>query len=140
MLDIVEYSDIHIIGRTVQGKQLTQAVFAIILVCQFQDRFARQLAQPNDCATDQFVIPLAIGNQPGMADTCQIIRGRQIDYDFRIRMILEIRRGNSVAHFAFHRFCNDLRLIFTPRHQDHITGFHHGSDPHRDNTRGHIVQ
>ena len=48
-----------------------------------------------------------------MTDTCQIIRGRQIDYDFRIRMILEVRRGNSVTHFAFHRFGDDLRLIFT---------------------------
>ena len=35
VLQIVENLDVYIIGRTVEGKQLTQTVFVIIFVSQF---------------------------------------------------------------------------------------------------------
>ena len=35
-----------------QYEETIQSVLAIILVCQFQDRFVRQLTQPNDCTAD----------------------------------------------------------------------------------------
>ena len=59
MLQIVEDLDIHIICRTKQSQQFAQTIFIVILVCQFQDRLACQLAQPDDGATNQFVVPFA---------------------------------------------------------------------------------
>ncbi len=88
MLDIVEYFDIYIIRRTIEGQQLAQSVLAIILVCQFQDRFVRQLTQPNDRTADQLIIPLAASHQPRMADSGQIVSGGKIDHDLGVRMIL----------------------------------------------------
>ena len=50
VLQIVENLDVYIIGRTVEGKQLTQTVFVIIFVSQFKNRLSGQLAQPDDGA------------------------------------------------------------------------------------------
>ena len=62
MLNIIEDLDVHIVSRTVESQQLTQTMIAVILVRQLQDRFAGQLAQPNDGTTDQLIVPFATGH------------------------------------------------------------------------------
>ena len=72
VLQVVEYLDIYVISRSEEGKQLAQAIFVVIFIGQFQDWFAGQLAQPHDCATDQFVIPFAGSDQPWTLNACQV--------------------------------------------------------------------
>src|SRR5574344_1908721 len=68
MLQIIEDLYVYIVSRTVNTKQFAQAVFAVIFICKFQDRFFGKLTQPYDGTSYQLIVPIAICNQPGMAD------------------------------------------------------------------------
>ena len=109
-------------------------MLAIILVCQFQDRFVRQLTQPNDRTADQLIIPLAASHQPRMTDTSQVISGGKIDHDLGVRMILQIAGRNGIANLALNGLSDNASLILAPSHQDHAAGVHHRRDTHRDDT------
>ena len=74
-----------------------------------------------------------------MADTCQVVSGRQIQNDLCIRMNLQERRRNSIRFRTFHCLCNNRRFIFTPSHQDGIPGFHHGRNSHSNYTCRNII-
>ena len=72
MLQVVEYLDVHIIGRAVKHQQLAQAVLVIILVGQLQNRFSGQKAKPHDGTPDQLVRPFAAGHKPRALDARQV--------------------------------------------------------------------
>ena len=134
MLNIVEDLNVYVIGRAIEGQELAQAMLAVILVGQLQDRLTRQLTQPDDRTTDQLIVPFAAGHQPRMADTCQLIGRRQINNHLGVRMVLQIAGRNRVTGLLLHGLPNHGRLILAPSHQDHVACVHHGGDTHRDHT------
>jgi len=71
VLNIIEYLDVYIVSRSKECKQFAETIFAVVFVGELQDRFACQLAEPNDSATGQLVVPLACADQPRVTDTRQ---------------------------------------------------------------------
>lgn len=73
--------------------------------------------QPYNSAANQFVVPFAIGYQPRTLDTGKVRSRCQIYADICIVMHLQIRSGQSVAHFVFHRFLDDIGFVISPCQQ-----------------------
>ena len=135
MLDIVEDFDVYLISRTIERKQLAQVMFAIVFVCQLQDRFAGQLAEPYDSAADKFLVPYAARNQPRMADARQAISSREVHHYLRVRMCLEIGRRHGISYRPFDGLRDDVCLVVAPSQEDYVLRFHHVRDAHRDDAR-----
>ena len=72
MLEVVEYLDVGVVGRAVEGQKFTEAVLVVVLVGQLEDRFARHLTEPDECRTDELVGPLAGSDEPGVLDARQL--------------------------------------------------------------------
>ena len=89
MLKIVEYLDVDIVSRAIEGDQLTQSVVIVVLVGQFQNWLVHHLAEPDNGATDQLAGPLAVGHQPRAADTCQRGSCCQVHIDLGLSVRLQ---------------------------------------------------
>ena len=139
VLQIIENFDIYIVCRTIKSQQFTQTVFIIILVGQFQNRFACQLAQPDNSATDQFVIPFAGSYQPRTLDACQIHGCRKVKRYMRIVVSLQIRSRNSIGDRTFHTFFNHSCFVLAPCKQIYFLCTENGSYSHRDRTDRSII-
>ena len=139
VLQVVEYLDVHIVGRSVESQQFAQAVLVVVLVGQLQDGFACELAQPYDGASDELVVPFAGSHQPGTLDTCQVGGSREVDYDVCVVVRLQIGCGDGVGDVAFHTFFHHFGFLFSPGHEVDFLGGEDGRYSHRDGADGRIV-
>ena len=89
MLEVVEYLYVDVVGRAVERKQFAQARVVIVLVGQFQDWLAGQVAEPYYRATDEFVVPVAGGHLPGIADTGKRVGRTQVCDHFYVAVSLQ---------------------------------------------------
>ena len=71
MLEVVEYFDIHVVGRTVESNKFAKTIFVVVFISEFEDWFSGFLAQPNNSATSEFVVPLARGDEPRARDASE---------------------------------------------------------------------
>ena len=88
VLNVVEDADVHVVGRAVEGQQFAQSVLAVILVGELQDRLIGLRTEPNDGAANQLIIPHARRDEPRVTDACQLPRGREVDHDLGVRVML----------------------------------------------------
>ena len=134
MLEVVEYLDVHVVGRAVKCQQFTQTVFVIIFVGQFQNGLFGQLAEPDDGASYQFVVPFAGRNQPGALDAGQIGSGRQVGHNAGIVVCLQVRGrygvGSGSLYTLFHHVC----FLLTPSYEIDFCCIQYGRHTHGDGT------
>ena len=134
MLEVVEYLDVGVVGRAVEGQKFAEAVLVVVLVGQLEDRLARHLAEPDECRTDELVGPLAGSDEPGVLDARQLGCRREVDNDVRIVVRLQERGRDSVADLAFYGLLDDVGLLLAPcRKEDPACG-EDGAHAHRDGT------
>ena len=58
VLQVIEYLDVDIIGRVIQGDQFAQSIVIIVLIGKFENRFTRLLTKPHDSTADEVIVPL----------------------------------------------------------------------------------
>ncbi len=104
VLQLVEHLDIHVVGRAVERHQFAKAPVGVILVGEFQNRFAGLAAQPHYGAADLLVGPFARCHFPGVGNTCQVVGCRKVECHACMVVELQERCGNRIRYGAFDGF------------------------------------
>ena len=78
VLQVVEYLDVAVVCRTETGKQVRESVLVIVLVGELEDWLVQKLAEPYDGGTDGLLVPLAVGDEPGVYDARELGGGSKV--------------------------------------------------------------
>lgn len=122
VLQVIEYLDVGIVSRTIEGEQLGESVLIVVLVGELEDGLAGNLAEPYEGCAGELVGPLAAGYQPGMDDAGELAGGGKVDDHMGIVVGLEERCGNGVANLAFDHAAHNLCLLLSPCGDKHLAG------------------
>ena len=135
--------DVEIVGAAPVREQILKAVFVVVLVDQFEDRLVELEGQPDHGLADQRVGPLQPQrlqrpHEPGRLEPRELRRGRPVEHELRVGVLLQ-RAGRDVdAGLLLHRLADDLRLVLAEGQQDHAAGVHDRAHAHRDRLPGHV--
>ena len=140
MLEVVEDLDVTVIGGRETGDEFIQTVVVIVLVGQFENRFAGLLAEPNDGTTDELVFPFATGHHPWRSDTGQSRCRIEVEQHAHILMQLQRRCRTRRVITLLDSLTDNRRLVLAPRHQHDFLRTANGIDTHGNGAHRHLFR
>src|SRR5690606_36023881 len=104
-----------------------------------EDRLLDSLREPNDGFTDQGFVPFHRPEDPGALAASQGLRGRLVDKDLGVGMLLQEAGGYRSGDRPLDGLCHDAGLSFAEGKQDDLVSVENGANPHGDGTAGDVL-
>ena len=121
-------------------QQILQTAFVVVGVRQLQQRLARFFRQPDHSTTNQLRIPRDVTHQPRQSYASQIGGSGRINQKLRLRMLLQVSRGDCRSRVAFDRAGDNRAFVFTEGQNENPPRFKDGADTHRDGTPRYVFR
>ena len=132
VLQVVENLDVAIVSRAEACQQVRQSVLVVVLVGELQNRFAKKLAEPNHSGAYSLVVPLAVGDEPWVDDTCQLAGGSEVADELGVVVCLYECGRNGVGNLALDNLLYDVGLLLAPCCKEQFVGREQCADAHGD--------
>ena len=139
VLKLAEDGEVDVVGGSVLGDELLQAVFVVVLVGELEDGRVDGAGEPEDGLPDHGRGPADRADEPGQVDAGEVGGGGLVEVDPGVVVILKEARGDRGGDGAFDGLGDDGGLALAEGHEDDLAGVEDRADAHGDGAGGHVL-
>ena len=119
--------------------QRAQVVVAVVDRGEAQDALPRLLGEPEHRLHLELGRPLDLSDQPRRPDARELSGRGRVQVDGRVRVLLQVRRGDVRVDVPFDRAADDPGLVLAGRDQRDLPRLEDRRDAHRDRLGRHVL-